>query len=100
MRGEISIIGFVRAPVAIINFAFFVRGLLIESYIKLRDFAVILREKFIIATGARITTIIEIPLPPHKKNPFGNPPERWFGTKKAWEWQCSSERLREQFQTI
>ena len=23
-----------------------------------------------------------------------------FGSKKAWEWQCSSERLREQFQTI
>ena len=31
--GEISRIGVVRAPVAIINFAFFVRGLLIESYI-------------------------------------------------------------------
>ena len=31
--GEISIIGVVRAPVAIINFAFFVRGLLIDSYI-------------------------------------------------------------------
>ena len=31
--GGISITGVVRAPVAIINFAFFVRGLFIESYI-------------------------------------------------------------------
>ena len=31
--GEISIIGVVRAPVAIINFAFFVWQLLVESYI-------------------------------------------------------------------
>ena len=23
-----------------------------------------------------------------------------LGTKKAWEWQCSSERSREQFRTI
>ena len=30
--GGISIIGVVRAPVAIINFALFARGLLIESY--------------------------------------------------------------------
>ena len=33
VRGEISIIGVARAPVAIINFAFFMRELLIESYI-------------------------------------------------------------------
>ena len=32
VRGEISIIGVAHAPVAIINFAFLVRGLLIESY--------------------------------------------------------------------
>ena len=29
--GEISIFGVVRAPVAVINFAFFVRELLVES---------------------------------------------------------------------
>ena len=33
-----SIIGVVRAPVAIINFAFFVQGLLVESYINAEIF--------------------------------------------------------------
>ena len=32
--GDISIIGVVRAPVAVINFALFVRELHVESYIK------------------------------------------------------------------
>ena len=31
--GEVSIIGVLRAPVAIINFAFFVRELPVESYL-------------------------------------------------------------------
>ena len=54
----------VRAPVAIINFGFFVRGPLIESYINseiLHGFDA----KLSIATGARTTPIIEIS-PPHK----------------------------------
>ena len=37
-RGGISIIGVVRAPVDIINFTFFVQGLLIESYMNLEIF--------------------------------------------------------------
>ena len=43
-RGEISIIGVVRAPVATINFTFFGRGLLIESYINSEIFTRIWRE--------------------------------------------------------
>ena len=38
MRGEISITGVVRAPVAIINFAFFVRELLVEFYVDSENF--------------------------------------------------------------
>ena len=36
--GDLSIIGVVRAPDAIINFAFFLRGFLIESYINSKIF--------------------------------------------------------------
>ena len=52
----------VRAPVAIINFAFFARDLLIESYINSEIF-----------TGARTTPIIEIPPPLHKTPPLQTP---------------------------
>ena len=57
-----------RAPVAIINFTFFVRDLLVESYINSEIFTGIL----IIATGARTTPIIEI-LSPLTKTPLWKP---------------------------
>ena len=66
--GLISIIEIVRAPVAITNFASFVRELLIESYKNSESFDA----KLIIATGARAAPIIEISLP-SQKPPFGNP---------------------------
>ena len=61
-----------RAPVAIINFAFFVRELLIESYINSERFSQGFDAKLIIATGARATPIIEIS-PPHKNPPLETP---------------------------
>ena len=70
MRGvEISIIGVVRAPVAIIHCALFVRGLLTESFVTQR-FLHGFDAKLIIATGARTTPIIEISPPLTKKKPF------------------------------
>ena len=69
--GEVSIIGVAHAPVAIINFAFFVQDLLIESY-KNSEILQGFDAKLIIATGARTTPIIGIP-PLTQNPPFGNP---------------------------
>ena len=55
-----------RALAAIINFAFFVRELLIESSINSEIFTGI-DAQLNIATGARMTPIIEV-FPPHKRN--------------------------------
>ena len=63
------IIGVVCAPAAIINFAFFVRELLAESYRDSQIFTGVWRE--IIATVARTTPIIEIS--PLTKTPFRKP---------------------------
>ena len=76
--GEISIIGVVRAPVAIINFALFVRGLLVESYRNSQIFTGI-DAKLIIATIARTTPIIEIPPLTKAKNLLETPEKEGLG---------------------
>ena len=61
-----------RAPVAIISFTFFVRELLVESFLNSEIFTEIWRE-LIIATGARATPIIaNSPLKTNNK-PLGTP---------------------------
>ena len=57
MRGETSIIGVPRAPVAIISFAFFAQRFL-QGF----------NAKLIIATGGRTTPMIEVS-PPHRTPP-------------------------------
>ena len=64
VRGEISIIGVVRAPVAITNFAFFVRGLLIKSYINSETFTDIWRKINYCNRCARDTNYWDLPPPP------------------------------------
>ena len=61
---EISIIGVERAPVAIINFAFFVRDFLVESYINSENFTETRREIYYYKWCARATRVLEIPPPP------------------------------------
>ena len=90
--GGISIIGVVRAPVAIIDFTFFARDLLVEFLDKLRDFHQT-QNKWI-ATGARTTPTIEIPPPPPPdgKTPFGNSGERSFQLRKRFG-SCTRRKI-------
>ena len=75
--GQISIIGVVRAPVAIINFAFCVRGLPFLT----QRFSQGVDAKLIIATGARTTPIIEI------SHPLETPKTRcFFGVFRDFGW--------------
>ena len=71
VRGEISIIGVARTPVAIINFAFFVRGLLIESYINSEIFTRLWRKINFCNRCAHHPSYWDFP--PSQKPPFGNP---------------------------
>ena len=71
VRWGIPIIGVVRAPGAIINFAFFMRELLVESYMNSEILTGISREVQY-CSCARATPTIEVP-PPLTKNTFGNP---------------------------
>ena len=69
--GGISIIGVVRAPVAIVNLAFFAPGLLVESYINSEIFAGIWGEINCCNRCAHEPNYWDFS--PSQKPPFGNP---------------------------
>ena len=73
--GKSQQLGRLRAPVAIINFAFFVRELLVESYINSEIFTGIWREINCCNRCARDPNYWD--LPPSQKPPFGIAGQEW-----------------------
>ena len=87
----------VRAPVAIINFAFFLCGASLLNPMQTQRFLQGFDAKLIIATGARTTPVIEIS--PLTKTPLWKPlirvpePNPFFANRALGDWNIASRRF-------